>query len=31
MSLAAVPGVAGLALIGISLVAQRSRQGKPWA
>jgi hypothetical protein len=31
MSLAAVPGVAGLALVGISLVAQRSRQGKPWA
>ena len=31
MSLASVPAVAGLALIGISLVAQRSRQGKPWA
>ncbi len=31
MSLASVPAVAGLVLIGISLVAQRSRQGKPWA
>jgi hypothetical protein len=31
MSLASVPAVAGLVLIGISLVAQRSRQDKPWA
>jgi hypothetical protein len=31
MSLASVPAVAGLALLGSSLVARRSRQGKPWA
>jgi len=31
MSLASVPAVAGLVLMGTSLVARRSRQGKPWA
>jgi hypothetical protein len=31
MSLASVPTVAGLVLMGTSLVARRSRQGKPWA
>ena len=31
MSLGTVPTVAGLALLGTSLVARRSRQGKPFA
>jgi hypothetical protein len=31
MSLASVPAVAGLVLIGIALVSRRSRQDKPWA
>ena len=31
MSLASVPLVAGLALVGSALVARRSREGKPWA
>ena len=31
MSLASVPLVAGLALIGAAIVSRRSRQGKDWA
>lgn len=31
MSLASVPAVAGLVLMGTALVQRRSRQGKPWA
>ena len=31
MSLASVPAVAGLVLMGISLVSRRARQDKPWA
>jgi hypothetical protein len=31
MSLASVPAVAGLVLLGTAFVSRRSRQDKPWA
>jgi hypothetical protein len=31
VALACVPGVAGIALIGSSIVSKRSREDKPWA
>ena len=31
VSLAAVPGVAGIVLIGSAIVSRRSREGKPFA
>jgi hypothetical protein len=31
LSIACLPGVAGLALVGSSIVSKRSREGKPFA